>query len=185
VTSWDVSTQKGSREKESREKGSGLDAGKSQKVGKQPGTIASSNSPTTSGSNDDGGPAPSFGASGLDLAQLQQPGNACTRHLQKQERTLRALLDKISRHGPNGDPMQGSLDRHAGAMLSPPASQAHKLYDPEVSRLKEQIIKCCMVQRPGKRADGHTLGAAFGKACGRPLMAASLPPLTRRPRAIR
>ena len=70
--------------------------------------------------------------------------------LRKQERTLRALLDKANQFGHSHAPT--SLPR---LVATPPSSSpAARLYDPDVTRLKDQLLKCCAMQRPGEDGGG-------------------------------
>ena len=65
--------------------------------------------------------------------------------LRMQERTLRALLDKANKFG-------HSYAQPRPLSTPPSSSAATKLYDPDVTRLRDQLITCCAVQRPGEQS---------------------------------
>ena len=64
--------------------------------------------------------------------------------LRAEERTLRALmdLDKAAIRG-------GASHRHVSTPPSGASLGAGRLYDPDVSRLNELLLKLCSMQRPG------------------------------------
>ena len=77
--------------------------------------------------------------------------------LRAQEKTFRALMDK------SGTAAAATLDAHSGGrsarrnVTTPPSTAGShmdgRLYDPEVSRLNEQLIKACSsAQRPGEHS---------------------------------
>lgn len=74
----------------------------------------------------------------LDLPGLQQ--HASISELQKKERTLRALLDKVHKY--SSVMGSGAVGMHA-------VQRPQQLGDPDITRLNQQILAACCVQRPG------------------------------------